>query len=104
MSTKERPTPESERQIEFAMAMFSKDNPARFEHVCTFARSLEKQRDELREAVQDAQQVIESVNCSLEVVSLASPELVNAMIRDLQKVDDALSALLTRNNDKKEDK
>jgi len=36
-------TPRSEMVIEFAMAMFDKTNPARFEHITNFARQLERE-------------------------------------------------------------
>lgn len=36
-------TPRTEKAIEFAMAFFARDNPQRFEHVCRFARQLERE-------------------------------------------------------------
>jgi hypothetical protein len=93
MSTKERPTPETDRAVRDAK-VFSLHSQ-QLDHVATFARSLEKQRDELKEALVWAKSWI--VHTSWEVPEIRECGTYRRMLANAQEV-------LARNNDKKEDK
>jgi hypothetical protein len=97
MSTKERPTPETDRRHnEIHPAEILKHPVREYNDAMNFARSLEKQRDELRHTLMSVE-----ARCR----GLSKPPGERDFLRArLESIADDIRSALLRNNDKKEDK
>jgi hypothetical protein len=110
MSTKERPTPESDREFDRLQSIPGNNSMWDVAHgMHAHARSLEKQRDELREALAE---YMSAESEHTDAMLLAFDESLSTATKNaaqtkanvrLAKAKTAALSLL-RNNDKKEDK